>query len=87
MKCIGCDADIASPVAYAIMAHGDVATIIGHEPTAGEDIVMGDRFVGAPVCGPCFTDPAHRIRTLKAHYTSVMFASSAVLAAGSSNIG
>lgn len=47
----------------------------------------GGGFESAPVCTPCWKDPANRTTPLKGHFFGQHDAARAVSAAGSSNLG
>ena len=85
MNCIGCDTTIANdqPAAYAIMATRTYALLDAPVLDANCD---GD-WVAAPVCSACFTDPAHRHRTLDAHFAYPEHVPHMLNYAGSSDIG
>ena len=84
MKCIGCERETQA-AAYAIM-HVDGFAALGVEPSHRgphwpDD--PGRRFGAAGVCKPCFVDPAHRKRALKAHFAEPGGVDMALAAAGS----
>ena len=63
MTCIGCNADLDEPAAFAIMSEAQFLELQVAPTYMGES-----GFHAGPVCQGCFADPSQRDRPLKAHF-------------------